>query len=139
MSERDAVLFANAAFYAAFSNHDVAAMDEVWSASRAISCIHPGWSVINGRDDVLKSWHGILRNAKAPTVKVHNERVEALGDLAVVTCVEELNGQQYLAATNIFAREGSVWRLIHHQAGPANVDPQSLEPSEDDRPHGPMN
>ena len=139
MSERDAVLFANTAFYAAFSRRDTDAMDDLWSAAHPVSCIHPGWSILYGRTDVLKSWHGILHNPKAPQIKPRNEHVEMIGDLAVLTCIEELSGPQYLVATNVFVREGSVFRLIHHQAGPANVDPQALEPSEDERPHGPMN
>ncbi|MSO99016.1 MAG: DUF4440 domain-containing protein [Rhodospirillaceae bacterium] len=139
MSDRDAILFANGAFYLAFTNRDLEAMAEVWSVHKSVSCVHPGWSILYGLDHVMRSWQGILRNPNAPKVKVHNERVEVLGDSAIVTCVEELKGQQFLAATNIFVREGSAWRLVHHQAGPANVDPQSLGPPEDERPRGPVN
>lgn len=139
MSERDAVLFAHAAFYLAFATRDAAAMDALWAKSRPVSCIHPGWDILHGRHDVLRSWHGILQNPKAPKIKVHNERVDIHGDAAVVTCIEDIGGSQYLAATNVFVRDGSSWLLVHHQAGPANVDPQTLEPSEDERPHGPVN
>jgi hypothetical protein len=139
MSERDAILFANSAFYVAFSARDVDAMGEAWAIDRPISCIHPGWATLYGRGDVLKSWANILSNPNAPKVKVHNPRVVVMNDTAVVTCVEELNGRQFLAATNIFVRSGSAWRLVHHQAGPANIDPQMLEPAEEDTPHGPMN
>jgi len=139
MSERDAVLFANGAFYLAFSTRDVKAMAEAWAEGHEISCIHPGWAILYGREAVLKSWQGILRNPNAPKVKAHNERVDMLGEAAVVTCIEELNGRQFLAATNVFVKAGSAWRLVHHQAGPANVDPQALEPAEDDLPHGPVN
>jgi hypothetical protein len=114
-------------------------MGEVWATTGPVSCIHPGWGILYGREAVLQSWQGILRNPRAPRIKMHNERVVQLGDAAVVTCVEELNGQQFLAATNVFVRDGSAWRLIHHQAGPANVDPQALEPAEDERPRGPVN
>ena len=139
MSERDAVLFAHSVFYLAFSARDHKAMGDVWTSDRPVSCIHPGWAALYGREAVLKSWKSILSNPKAPKVKVHNERLDILGDAAIVTCVEELNGQQFLAATNLFIRAGSAWKLVHHQAGPANVDPQSLEPAEDDRSRGPIN
>ncbi|MDX2145298.1 MAG: nuclear transport factor 2 family protein [Rhodospirillaceae bacterium] len=139
MSERDAILFANSAFYTAFNMRDAAAMEEVWAKDKPVSCAHPGWAILYGRDDVMKSWRGILKNPNAPKIHCHNERVENLGDVAIVTCIEDLNGRQFLAATNIFARHGSAWHLIHHHAGPANVDPQSLEPSEDETPHGPVN
>lgn len=139
MSDHDAVLFANAAFYAAFSSRDQQAMQAAWSKTKAVSCVHPGWNIMYGRDEVLQSWQGILRNPNAPTVKVHNERVMVSGDTAVVTCIEELNERQFCVATNIFIREGSTWHMIHHHGGPANVDRQALEPSEDERPRGPMN
>jgi SnoaL-like domain len=35
----------------------------------------------------------------------------------VITCEEEL-GSGTLVATNIFAKEDGVWRIVHHQAGP---------------------
>lgn len=139
MSDHDAVLFANSAFYTAFSGRDQDAMSDVWSKTKPVSCIHPGWNIIYGRDEVLRSWQGILRNPNSPKVKVHNERVTISGETAVVTCIEELNGRQFCVSTNIFVREGSTWRLVHHQGGPANVDPRALEPSEDERPRGPMN
>jgi hypothetical protein len=34
-----------------------------------------------------------------------------------VICVEHLDGGD-LIATNVFAREGTLWKLVHHQAGP---------------------
>lgn len=139
MSVIDAVLFANSAFYIAFTNRDMAAMGEVWASGEGVSCIHPGWPTLYGRDEVLKSWASILRNPNAPRMKVHNARVTMMGDAAMVTCIEELNGRQFLAATNIFVRVGSAWRMTHHQAGQAQVDPQTLEPAEDETPHGPVN
>jgi hypothetical protein len=41
-----------------------------------------------------------------------------------VICSEHLEGGT-LAATNVFAREGGAWKLVHHQAGaqPEPVDP----------------
>ena len=139
MSEREAILFANDAFYIAFSARDMAAMREVWASDRPVSCTHPGWATVYGRDAVLASLQSILRNPNAPKFKVHTEHIDMVGDAAVVTCVEELTGRQYLAATNVFIRAGSAWKMVHHQAGPANVDLQALEPAENDKPRGPVN
>ena len=41
--ERDAVLFTNEAFYRAFADRDLAAMDGLWSRHGSVTCIHPGW------------------------------------------------------------------------------------------------
>ncbi|MEX1306362.1 MAG: hypothetical protein WEA84_14500 [Rhodovibrionaceae bacterium] len=51
MSELDAVVFANEAFYLAFANRDLAAMEKV-----------------------MESWTGILANSEAPRVSCRAPR-----------------------------------------------------------------
>ena len=36
------MLFANEAFYRAFADRDMAAMDGVWAVHAPVACIHPG-------------------------------------------------------------------------------------------------
>ena len=134
MSEQNAVLFANGAFYAAFASRDAAAMEQVWSKDKSISCTHPGWQPLVGRAEVLASWRSILGNPSAPHITCRQERAVIYGDCAVVTCIEHIsegkNRDEFLTATNIFVRAGSIWAMVHHQAGPVNIDPQSLEDEE---------
>ena len=40
--DEHAVLAANAAFYRAFAERDVDAMDALWARSIPVACIHPG-------------------------------------------------------------------------------------------------
>jgi len=129
MLERDAVLFANTAFYAAFASRDVAAMDRVWAKDRTVTCAHPGRPAIQGRKAVMESWRAILSNPHQPQAECCAEQAAIYGDTAVVTCIERLD-DQYLAATNVFVKTGPVWSMVHHQAGPANVDPKALEKEE---------
>ena len=63
---RDAVLFANEAFYRAFADRDIAAMEEIWASEAPVACIHPGWSPVIGRERVLASWRAILANPASP-------------------------------------------------------------------------
>ncbi len=127
MSERDAVLFANEAFYRAFADRDPEAMDEVWARDAAIVCIHPGWPPVVGRDEVMASWRAILTNPDSPATQPRAAQAYLLGEQAFVVCYEEIDGQ-FLIATNIFTREGGRWRLVHHQAGPtAGVPPEEDE------------
>lgn len=129
MLERDAVLFANTAFYAAFAARDAAAMDRVWARDKTVTCAHPGRPAIQGRAAVMESWRAILANPHAPQVECRAEQATIYGAAAVVTCIERVGGQ-YLAATNVFVKTGSVWSMVHHQAGPAAVDPRTLENEE---------
>jgi ketosteroid isomerase-like protein len=112
-----AVLAANEAFYVAFAGRDLGAMDVVWSRREAVTCIHPGWNVLRGREEVMASWEAILANPDQPRVVAGGAQVELLGDTAIVVC-RELVAVSPLAATNVFVREGGRWRLVHHHSGP---------------------
>lgn len=111
-----AVLFANEAFYLTFQTADYDAMERIWSARDGISCVHPGWPPLVGRDAVLKSWHAILTNPAQQPVAAHAAVAELHGECAIVVCYETI-GKFTLAATNVFVREGDGWKLVHHQSG----------------------
>jgi len=127
--DHDAVLFANEAFYRAFSARDVQAMDDVWARHCPIACIHPGWGPLYGRDAVMRSWAGILANPESPTIVCQDAKAVVFGDSAMVICFEAVPGG-FLIATNLFVRHGHVWKLVHHQAGPTNVQPEAELPDE---------
>lgn len=124
--DRVAVLFANEAFYAAFANHDFTAMERLWARQIPVTCIHPGWTPLHGRDAVMQSWQRILSHPSAPRIRCQDPTVFLLGQTAYVLCYEMLESS-VLAATNIFIRETDAWRMLHHQAAvspgpPAEAD-----------------
>ena len=123
MSEHAAVRFANEAFYIAFAGRDMEAMEALWARRAAVSCIHPGWGPLAGREAVLESWRAILSQSQSPRVQCRNQEAHVLGDVAYVVCHEALT-QDFLVATNIFVREDGAWKMVHHQAGPAPPPPE---------------
>jgi ketosteroid isomerase-like protein len=116
MTDHDAVLAANLEFYRAFTARDVAAMEALWARRAPVACLHPGWTALTDREDVVSSWAAILSSPDAPRIACFDERVLLYGDTALVLCEEELAGGT-LAASNLFVREDGAWRLAHHQAG----------------------
>lgn len=116
MSDEAAILAANAAYYRAFAAADLAAMSRIW-ADDDVSCIHPGWPVLIGRQAILESYREILRNPNQERIEPRNETVIAAGDEARVLCVEFVGGTA-LAVTNLFKRVAGAWRMTHHQASP---------------------
>lgn len=122
MSDRDAVLFANEAFYAAFAGRDYGAMEKLWSETAPVSCIHPGGGPVYDREAVLQGWQSILGNQATLDIRCIGPRVRLFGDSAAVICFEVIAGNN-LIATNTFVREGKAWKLVHHQAGPTAEEP----------------
>jgi hypothetical protein len=127
MTERDAVLFANEAFYRAFADRDIDAMEDVWAEDEPVTCIHPGWGLVHGRDKVMQSWLAILGSPQSPAIDCRGARAFVRRDAAHVVCFEEIDGN-YLIATNYFVRENGRWRMVHHQAGPTSDTPPADEP-----------
>lgn len=119
MSDEEAVLAANRAFYRAFVECDFAAMDALWARTAPVACIHPGWDALTGRAAVMASWRDIMGQPTA--IECRAARVLHYGETACVLCHEALAGggpdDGVLIATNLFVREADAWRMIHHHAG----------------------
>src|SRR3546814_538042 len=122
------VLAANAAFYEAFAAADIGLMERLWAQHVPVACIHPGWGLLSGREDVVESWRRIFENAP-PDIICHGARAFLLGNAAYVVCLE-IMPEGVLIATNVFVREETGWRIAHHQAGPTTERPNIVQPAE---------
>tara|TARA_R110001592_G_scaffold203685_2_gene453541 strand:- start:562 stop:966 length:405 start_codon:yes stop_codon:yes gene_type:complete len=132
MSDREAILFANDTFYAAFADGSIERMRAAWADDRDITCIHPGWRPLAGRQAVMDSWETILSSGETADIRCVGARAYSLGDTAYVTGFERMPGT-LLTATNVFVRAGSLWRMVHHQAGPCQdrgaADREEIDPT----------
>ncbi|WP_309248747.1 nuclear transport factor 2 family protein [Streptomyces sp. MNP-20] len=99
----------------------------------AISCVHPGWPVLTGRGEVLRSYALIMANTEYIQFFLTDVRVSVAGDTALVSCTENiLSGGpapregdelgplvgQLVVATNVFRRTSDGWKLWSHHASP---------------------
>ena len=114
-----------AAFYGAFATTDLEAMARVWSAEGAV-CVHPGGTLLLGKDAVMQSWAEILSGAARPRIEhrvisritganleIHlvEERIQPGGDPAATP--------SRVIATNVYTAGPEGWRLrIHHASLP---------------------
>lgn len=112
MSE-EAVRDANRAFYNAFNERDIDAMDRLWARGAPVTCIHPGSNLLRGRETIMESWRAILANPAQPRVIGSVEDVQLRGDTAVVVGRELVSGSP-LVVTNVYVRENDGWKLVHH-------------------------
>ena len=118
--ERDAVLAANRAFYRAFNDRDLAAMDLVWAPTGALVCLHPGRAPLHERTEIMASWRAILQHPQSPRVRCVDEWLVGRPGLALVVCREVLAEGQ-LMATNSFVRLSDGWQMVGHHSGPVPV------------------
>lgn len=123
MGDAEQLLFANEAFYAAFASADMAAMRALWSRELPVSVVHPGAAVITGYAAVLESWDAILNGAERFDIEFRKPVACLWGVTGSVLCYEKV-GSHSLIATNVFARIGDLWLMLHHQSGPSPVWPE---------------
>jgi ketosteroid isomerase-like protein len=117
---------ANAALYAAFETGDVDLMEAVWDAEdpSAVVCVHPGWPMLRGRTNVLRSWSAVMAGTEYIQFFLTDVQVSLHGDTAVVTCTEnvltsaDVGDNAAVVATNVFVRRAGGWRLLVHHGSP---------------------
>ena len=112
-----AVLAANRAFYDAFNERDVEAMAELWAQSDDVTCIHPHRAIIEGHQEVMRSWRAILHNPDQPRIVFATEAPRIVGDIGIVAGREVVAGVP-IVATNLYRREAGTWKIIHHHGSP---------------------
>lgn len=120
---------AEAAFYDAFRELDIARMRSVWLNSNDASCIHPGGGLLQGADEVLASWAEMFRNSQVPQVTHRLIQVSSDRHLAVHTVEEKVSSgsgrrSARVLATNVYAQHDGGWQMLAHHASLPLVEPQ---------------
>ncbi|GAA0181733.1 hypothetical protein LIER_30278 [Lithospermum erythrorhizon] len=115
------VLAANARFYNAFRNGDIATMKTLWSKGDHVCVVHTGVSGITGYDLVMGSWEFVWAEYEFPLhIEIKDVQVHIRGDTAYVTCIEMVKtkgnswGRQFV--TNVFERINGQWSMCVHHA-----------------------
>ncbi len=135
MSDREAVLAANRAFYDAFESLDVEKMEAIWLQDPRIVCIHPGWRKLSGWGPIMASWERIFDNVFEMKFELGELDVTIGGDLAIVVVQENLTQRGYegttrseVLATNVFERLGHRWMMVMHHGSPVLAAPDDEPP-----------
>jgi ketosteroid isomerase-like protein len=132
----EAVEAVNARFYDAMENSDLAGMSAVWLHEDWVKCVHPGWDLITGWEDVIESWERIFEGGSGMRVAASDIEVRIEGAFAIVNCYENLAifldnrsapVSARTAATNLFKLVGSQWLMVHHHASQTPDEPTITE------------
>ncbi|MFK0214255.1 nuclear transport factor 2 family protein [Streptomyces sp. NPDC090298] len=146
-ADEAAVEAANTAFYEAMETGDFERLSALWldDGATPITCVHPGWPVLTGRGEVLRSYALIMANTDYIQFFLTDLKVSLAGDTALVTCTENiLSGGpaedgaelgplvgQLVVATNVFRRTPAGWRVWSHHASPVLGDTEETGGPED--------
>ncbi|WP_432013718.1 nuclear transport factor 2 family protein [Streptomyces cucumeris] len=147
LTDGERVARANTALYEAMEQGDHAALERLWldAADTEVSCVHPGWPVLRGRGEVLRSYALIMANTEYIQFFLTDVEVSVLADTALVTCTENIlsgapaeeEGElgplvgQLVVATNVFRRTDDGWKVWSHHGSPV------LTESDENGPEGP--
>ncbi len=119
------VLAANRAFYAALQSLDVEKMEDLWLHEDWVVCLHPGWELLVGWEEVRASWADIFRSTLRMLVAIGRTLVRVHGDTAWVCCLENITttyeggfSTGLAEATNLFIRQDGRWLMVHHHTTP---------------------
>lgn len=143
--EVSAVEAANTELYAAFEAGDLDRMGAVWAdgaLAESVACVHPGWPMVRGRTAVLRSWALIMANTTYIQFFLTDLDIRVDGEVAVVTCseniltaAEEGSGAEFAAggkvvSTNVFRGTETGWRLWLHHGSPVLTPAEGEENDE---------
>ncbi|MFF3718514.1 nuclear transport factor 2 family protein [Streptomyces prasinus] len=158
----------NAAFYEALEQGDFEEIASLWltpadlgvdetyhdpADAGVISCVHPGWPVLTGRGEVLRSYALIMANTDYIQFFLTDVHVSVTGDTAVVSCTENIlsggpapeAGEELgpllgrlVVATNVYRRTPAGWKLWSHHASPVLAEGDGAEDSEAPDDTGPL-
>ncbi len=124
-TDEDEVLRANRAFYEALQSLDLVRMESLWVQEDWVACLHPGWEILIGWEDVQRGWAEIFRSTAQMMIAIGRPLVHVAGDTAWVSCLENVtttNAEDFstavIEATNIFVRREGRWRIAHHHTTP---------------------
>lgn len=129
-TDEEEVVIANRAFYQALRDLDLSPMEAIWLHEDWVKCLHPGWELLIGWEEVRQSWQDIFRNTQQMLVSISRCLVRVSGDTAWVSCLENVTyayeggfNSALVEATNIFVRRRGKWLMVHRHTTPLPASP----------------
>jgi uncharacterized protein (TIGR02246 family) len=117
------VLAALQAFYEALGDLNLEKMTARWWQEDWVSCLHPGWDLLIGWEEIQESFRNIFRSTTQMRIVITRPIVRVRGDVAWVSCIESVTSTYdsgfetaMIEATNIVVRRNGEWRMAHHHS-----------------------
>lgn len=136
---------ANLAFYEAITHRNIERMEHLWAKTPYVRCIHPGWELVVGWEDIRRSWQEIFQSLSSIEFQLEDLHVEVTGRTAWVNLVAYVHihtpdGEAFNAAvvtTNILEWVEGQWLFVLHQSSNFAEDEGGAEDEDNDFDSGP--
>lgn len=115
---------AEAAFYDALARADLEAMMAIWADDEEVVCVHPGGVRQVGLAAVRDGWRELFASGTRLHIQLSqqvavNTLVQSVRNMLEHVVAEgESRFAPPMAATNVFVRGPSGWRMVLHHASP---------------------
>ncbi len=119
----------NKRFYEAIRTANLSMMEDLWAKTSDVKCIHPGWPIIRGWEQIRESWQTIFDTGGFASIEISNVYIDVNDDgSAWLNCTEKIsyiikNRMIITVAqtTNIFESKEEQWNIVLHHSSPMPI------------------
>lgn len=134
MISKETLLELNKNYYRAFENFDLESMSQIWENADDVVCIHPGWDLLLGWDQVKESWQKIFSEQTLLKFTIRNPKVMIFENIGIISCTEEIFisstsaiSQNFFATTNMFRKTESGLKMFYHHSSAILVNERNIQ------------
>ena len=132
--DREQILEVNDIFYRALGTRDLELMKTIWVLEERAGCVHPGWTILRGWENIYQSWENIFDPEDQVDINLSAVNVSINKNMAWLTCVQEMvyikrepSMFNLSQSTNIFEKRDGKWLMVVHHASPIPIDNYKVE------------
>ena len=132
--DREQILEVNDIFYRALGTRDLELMKTIWVLEERAGCVHPGWTILRGWENIYQSWENIFDPEDQVDINLSAVKILINKNMAWLTCVQEMvyikrepSMFNLSQSTNIFEKRDGRWLMVVHHASPIPIDNYKVE------------
>ena len=132
--DKEQILEVNDIFYRALGTRDLELMKTIWVLEERAGCVHPGWTILRGWENIYQSWENIFDPEDQVDINLSAVNISINKNMAWLTCVQEMvyikrepSMFNLSQSTNIFEKRDGKWLMVVHHASPIPIDNYKVE------------
>ena len=128
------------AFYTALQAGNLEALMQVWAEDDEVVCVHPNGQRVVGHAAIRLNWQDIFAGNRRLQITVNRSVRWSSMLMSIHSVVEHISiggeeGQLTLAATNVYVRGATGWRILIHHSSAIQEGAEGMQDALDNQPH----